>query len=97
MESSGGSLAYNGYVNRSLACYEMDITSYMQQMINDVIKMAPKDGEAFDFEKLTLSHKLYVGPAASTIYTFNRSAIQGADKELNPAAIELELTYTMVK
>ncbi len=97
MESSGGSLAYNGYVNRSLACYEMDITSYMQQMINDVIKIAPKEGEAFDFEKLTLSHKLYVGPAASTIFTFNRSAIQGADKELNPAAIELELTYTMVK
>ncbi len=97
MESSGGSLAYNGYVNRSLACYEMDITSYLQQIINDVIKIAPTEGEAFDFEKLTLPRKVYVGPEASNVFTFNRSAIQGADKDINPAAIELEVTYTLVK
>lgn len=97
MESSGGSLAYNGYVNRSLACYEMDITSYMQEIVNNVIKIAPKNGEEFDFEKLDFSRKIYVGPAASTIFTFNRSAIQGANKDINPAAIELELTYTLVK
>ena len=97
MESSGGSLAYNGYVNRSLACYEMDITSYMQEIVNNVIKIAPKNGEEFDFEKLDFSRKIYVGPAASTIFTFNRSAIQGANKDINPAARELELTYTLVK
>ncbi len=97
MESSGGSLAYNGYVNRSLACYEMDITSYLQQIINDVIKIAPTEGEAFDFDKLTLPRKVYVGPEASNVFTFNRSAIQGADKDINPAAIELEVTYTLVK
>lgn len=96
-EASGASLAYNGYVNRSLACYEMNITSYMQQIINDIIKMKPTEGKELDLEEMTLPHKFYVGPAASTIFTFNRSALQGADKEINPAAIELEIAYTLVK
>ena len=97
VESSGGSLAYNGYVNRSLACYEMNVTSYLQQIINNIIKMAPASSEEIDFEEMNIPPRFYVGPAMGSIFTFNRSAIQGADKEFNPAAIELEVVYTLVK
>lgn len=97
VESSNGSLAYNGYANRSLACYEMDITSYIQQIINDMIKLEPKEDGSFDLEKLTYPHKIFLAPASSSIFTFNRSVVQGADAQLNPAAMVLELTYTLVK
>ena len=97
VESSNGSLAYNGYANRSLACYEMDITSYIQQIINDMLKLEPKEDGSFDLEKLTYPHKIFLAPAASSIFTFNRSVVQGADAQLNPAAMVLELTYTLVK
>lgn len=97
VESSNGSLAYNGYANRSLACYEMNITSYIQQIINDMIKLEPEEDGSFDLEKLTYPHKIFLAPAASSIFTFNRSVVQGADTQLNPAAMVLELTYTLVK
>jgi hypothetical protein len=97
VESSNGSLAYNGYANRSLACYEMNITSYIQQIINDMIKLEPEEDGSFDLEKLTYPHKIFLAPAASSIFTFNRSVVQGADAQLNPAAMVLELTYTLVK
>lgn len=97
LESAEGSLAYNGYANRSLACYEMDITSYIQQVINDMIDMEPREDGTFDLEKLTYPHKIFLAPSADNIFTFNRSVLQGADVEINPAAIVLELTYTLVK
>lgn len=97
VESSNGSLAYNGYANRSLVCYEMNITSYIQQIINDMIKLEPEEDGSFDLEKLTYPHKIFLAPAASSIFTFNRSVVQGADAQLNPAAMVLELTYTLVK
>lgn len=97
VESSGGSLAYNGYANRSLACYEMDITSYIQQLINDMVDMELKEDGSFDLEELTYPHKMFLAPSADNIFTFNRSVLQGADAEINPAAMVLELTYTLVK
>lgn len=97
MEASGSTLAYNGYANRSLACYEMDITSYIQQIINDITDMDPKEDGTFDLEELTFPHKIFLAPSADNIFTFNRSVVQGADAEINPASIVLELTYTLVK
>lgn len=96
VESSGGTITYNGYINRSLACYEMDITSYIQQIINDMVEMELKDGTV-DTEELTYPHKIFLAPAADNQFTFNRSVVQGSDAELNPASIVLELTYTLVK
>jgi hypothetical protein len=75
----------------------MNITSYLQQIINNIIKMAPASSEEIDFEEMNIPPRFYVGPAMGSIFTFNRSAIQGADKEFNPAAIELEVVYTLVK
>lgn len=97
VEASGGSLAYNGYINRSLACYEMDITSYIQQIINDMVEMEPKEDGSFDLEKLTYPHTIFLAPTADNIFSFNRSVVQGADAQINPAAIAIELTYTLVK
>lgn len=100
VEASGGSLAYNGYLNRSHAYYEMDITSYVQELVNDVIKQRPTADKPLDFEEFMLSRRFFIGPAADKIFTFDRSAVQGADvamPDLTKAAIELEITYTLVK
>lgn len=109
VEDSGGTLAYNGYLNRSHAYYEMDITSYVQELVNDMIEIQPKSSEDIkeaykkDKEEQTnkyFSHKFFIGPAANKIFTFDRSAVQGADvsmPDITKAAMELEITYTLIK
>lgn len=109
VEDSGGTLAYNGYLNRSHAYYEMDITSYVQELVNDMIEIQPKSAEDIkeaykkDKEEQTnkyFSHRFFIGPAANKIFTFDRSAVQGADvsmPDITKAAMELEITYTLIK
>lgn len=97
VETAGGQLTYGGYANRSLACYEMDITSYMQEIINSVLKLEPNENGELDFSKLALPRKIYLGPQATNIFDFLHTKVQGADSSINPAAIELELTYTLVR
>ena len=55
-----------------------------------------KDGSV-DFEKLTLPRTIYLGPSAYDRFTFTRTVVQGGEFEVNPAAIQVELTYTLVK
>ena len=97
VEAQGGTLVYGGYMNRSLACYQMDITSYMQEIINSVLKLEPDENGELDFSDLTLPRTIYLGPAATNLFDFLHTKTQGADSGINPAAIELELTYTLVR
>lgn len=96
-ESSSTSLAYNGYANRSLACYEMNISSYMQSLVNELLELEPEDDGTVDLDKLTTPRKIYLGPGAYDRFTFTRSVVQGGDTAVNPAAIQVALTYTLVK
>lgn len=97
VEASGGTLVYGGYMNRSLACYEMNITSYIQEIINSVLKLEPDENGKLDFSKLALPRKIFLGPEATNLFDFLHTKVQGADSVINPAAIELELTYTLVR
>ena len=95
--SSGTSLTYNGYANRSLACYEMNISSSMQSLVNELLELEAEEDGSLDFEKLTMPRKIYLGPGAYDRFTFTRSVVQGGDIAVNPAAIQVALTYTLVK
>ena len=95
-ETSGTSLAYDGYINRSLGCYKMNISSYIQTIINEVLKLEPDSSGKIDYSKVN-GTTIYLGPTAYDQYTFNRSVVQGGDYTINPASIRLELTYTLVK
>lgn len=96
-KESSGVLSYNGYVNRSLACYEMNISSYMQALANEIMNMEQTETGELDFSKLEIPRTLYLAPGAYDTFSLNRSVIQGSDSGQNPAAIQLELTYTLVK
>lgn len=97
VEAAGGTLVYGGYMNRSLACYEMNITSYIQEIINSVLKLEPDENGELDFDDLTLPRKIYLGPEATNLFDFLNTKVQGADSAISPASIELELTYTLVR
>ena len=96
-EQAGGVLAYNGYMNRSLACYQMNVTSYFQSLMNDILTLKPEADGTLDFDKLSLPRTIFVGPDALDNFSFNRSVIQGGNSELNPASIDIKLTYTLIK
>lgn len=95
-ELSGATLAYDGYINRSLGCYKMNISSYIQAIVNEVLELEPDGSGNIDYSKVN-GTTIYLGPTAYDQYTFNRSVIQGGDYTINPASIRLELTYTLVK
>ena len=90
-------LYFNGYMNRSLACYEMNISSYVQGLVNELLKLEPDSNGEIDLSKLETPRTIYLAPSANDRFTFNRSVVQGGNSKLNKASIQLELTYTLVK
>lgn len=85
-------LAYGGYLNRSKACYEMDITGFMQHLYNYVNSLS----DLKDYDETVTPRTIFIGPEAVSPYTFQRSILQGtADGTQSP--IHIELTYTIVK
>ena len=103
VETSSVPLNYDGYLNRSLACYKMNISLYVQSLMNVAAKYIDKDGKV-DFAKFEAERedymslrRFYIAPAAYSLYGFNRQAIYGMDGEGVAAPIKLELTYTIVK
>lgn len=96
-EANGTTLAYDGKLNRSRAFYEMNISSYLQYLINELLDMEPKADGTLDFDSMTMPRTIYLAPDAYDLFTFKRTVLQGADQTINPASIELELTYTLVK
>lgn len=95
-QESSGVLYYNGYINRSLACYEMNISSYMQALVNEVLNLKEENGKV-DYSQMSIPRTIYLAPGAYDKFSFNRSVIQGCDEQTSPATIQLELTYTLVK
>ena len=105
VETSKTKLNYDGYLNRSLACYKMDISIYLQSLINAASDYVDESGKV-DFEKFASDddymslRRFYLAPEAYSLYGFKRQAIYGMDGEVNGqkgvAPIKLELTYTIV-
>jgi hypothetical protein len=69
----------------------------MQEIINSVLKLEPDENGKLDFSKLALPRKIFLGPEATNLFDFLHTKTQSADSSINPAAIELDLTYTLVK
>ncbi len=84
-------LSYGGYLNRSRACYEMDITGFMQRLYNYVNSLEKIE----DYDETVTPRAIYLGPEAISPYTFKHTELQGSTSEKAP--IHLEMTYTMVK
>ena len=109
-ESSYG-LEYDGYLNRSRAAYTMDISMYIQTLMDRAQKNVDESGKVLferfaegyesDGEFLVNYRRFYIGPDASQRFGFNRQAVYGTDGVVdgmtNPAPITLDLTYTIVR
>ena len=98
----GTSLNYDGYLKRSLGCYVMDISSYMQRLKNYVDQLNPDADDNFVYEfksadDNSVSRTLYIAPEAYSFYTLQHSRLQGMEDAANKASIRLELTYTIIK
>ena len=98
----GTSLNYDGYLKRSLGCYVLDISSYIQRLKNYVDALNPEADDNFGYEfknadDNSISRTLYIAPEAYSLYSLQRSKLQGMEDALNNASIRLELTYTMIK
>ena len=101
-ESSGSSIPYDGYLNRSLARYQMNISNHIQALIKLAAESVGEDGKTVNFEaeELKRYRTIYIGPAADALFGFNRQTIYGGDVvsggDMSQAPIELELVYTIV-
>ncbi len=108
---SSHTLDYNGYLNRSLAAYTMDISTYVQSLMA-AAQANVDDNGVVEFEKISEDYepkaeslvgyrRFYIGPEAAARFGFNRQAIYGTDGEIdgvkNPAPITLDMTYTIVR
>lgn len=97
----GTTLAYGGYINRSRACYVMDITGYMQQLWRDYVKVAEAAGgpEKINWQTVEIANrKIYMAPEAYSLYTPSYTVLQGQmQDQLNNAPIRFDVTYTMIK
>ena len=89
-------LAYNGYLNRSRALYEMNISAFIQEIINALLALEEDANGNVDLSKLEAPRTMYIAPDASDQFTLSRSILQGSDHTLNRSSVELELTYTLV-
>ncbi len=78
-------LDYNGYLNRSNGYYELDITSYIQQLA----KM-----KADDENYLFMPPVFYLGPDAYSVIGAGQSVLSGAESD-NPVSIRI--TYTIIE
>ena len=85
---------YGGYLSRSLGCYELDITSYIQGLWN---KYRDLDDRS-DLSPIT-NRTVYLAPEAYGVYGFGHSVIQGTGSlTLTPEApIKMVLTYTLIR
>ena len=86
-------LAYGGYLNRSLGCYVMDISAYIQTIWNNYQEVRDKPASEREIEYRTV----YLGPEAYGLYSFPYTSVQGMEAPANNAPIKLDVTYTMIK
>ncbi len=104
-------LDYDGYINRSLGCYTMDISTHIQSLMMAAADNVDEQGrvklEKFNPDSaeadmdLVPYRRIYIAPAADQLFGFNRQKIYGGDSVdvegmMSNAPIMLELTYTIV-
>ena len=108
---SSYALDYDGYLNRSLAAYTMDISTHIQSLMMAAKDNVDENGKVLldkfsegytpESESLVSYRRFYIGPEAAARFGFNRQAIYGTDGEVggmtNPAPITLDMTYTIVR
>lgn len=99
---SSYSIAYGGNLNRSLACYRMDISNYIQSLILACSDNLKEDGRTVDFDKIDEKYRrVYIAPEAYGLFGFDRVAVIGGNSEVNGqrngAPITLDMTYTVFK
>ena len=104
-ESSSFKISYDGYINRSLGNYKMNISNFVQSMIMAAASNVDESGKV-QFEKfredknLARSRTLYLGPAADALFGFKRQSVEVTDAEVegvsNTVPITLEIVYTIV-
>lgn len=93
-------LTYDGYLNRSRACYVMDISQYMQSLVNYARTLTKGGDGKYTFKEEDegyVPRTIYLGPEATGPYAFRRSLLQGMEGSENAAPIHVELTYTLFK
>lgn len=98
------SLAYGGYINRSRACYVMDITGHVQQMWNSYLeekKAAQSEGRAVDLDNVSLT-KIYLGPEAYSVFSTAYGMLQGMASDTasgtdEEAPIRFQMLYNLIK
>lgn len=102
-------LDYDGYINRSLGCYTMDISTHIQSLMMAAAENVDEQGKVLldkfnpdsaeaDMD-LVPYRRIYIAPAADQLFGFKRQTIYGGDGVegmINNAPIALELTYTIV-
>ena len=99
-QTSGTMGIYDGNLNRSRACYVMDISGYMQGLVNYALTLSKGADGKYTFnenDKGYTPRTIYVGPEAVSPFTFKRSLLQGMAGEENAAPIQIQLTYTLFK
>lgn len=97
-------IAYGGYVNRSRACYVMDITGHVQQMWNSYLQekaAAEQENRAIDWDNIPLS-KIYIGPEAYSIFSTPFGVLQGMAPDPGAATdtdapIRFDMVYNLIK
>lgn len=91
-------LPYGGKINRSLGCYEFDISSYLQSLWNRYLDVKAKtSGNAKVDLSQVKNRTIYLAPEASSLQGFSYVTLQGLNDRVNNAPIKLDLTYTMIK
>lgn len=78
-------LLYGGYLNRSNGYYELDITSYVQQLAKE------REGDP-DYNYIP--PVIFLGPAAAQLFEFGQSTLCGTDSD---RPITLRITYTIIE
>ncbi|MFR9640577.1 MAG: DUF4270 family protein [Rikenellaceae bacterium] len=96
-ESSGYSIDFNGYLNRSWGAYVMNIPTYLQQVWNDYEELKEEaDGGEVNFDEIE-DLTIYLAPAYDYLFSLKYSSMQGGVDAINNAPMRLKLTYTLIK
>lgn len=103
-EQYGNSAVYNGYLDRSRGCYNINVTAHIQQLYNYAkrVRYQQEDGSygyAFNTEDNDyVCRTIYIGAEATNLYSFAQSTVQGmANGDDKAAPIQIDLTYTLIK
>ena len=95
--------SYDGYIYRSRANYQMNITAHMQRLYNYARTLTRHEDGSYDFEENRSDARytprtVQISMEAIDPFNFGFTALQGADdaQSGNAAPIKIDLTYTII-